>query len=93
MAYREFDWDDAKNAETLRLRGFDFDRVSQIFRGPVIETDDERFDYGERRIQAVGRIDKEIFFVVYTWRGSIRRIISARRASREERDDYRAEFG
>ncbi len=88
-----FEWDEAKNLETVRVRGFDFEYASLIFRGPVIEVDDERYDYGERRIQAVGRVENDILFVVYTWRGANRRIISARRASQEERDDYRAAYG
>jgi uncharacterized DUF497 family protein len=34
-----------------------------------------------------------VFVVVYTWRGTSRRIISARRASRRERNVYRQAFG
>jgi len=45
-------------------------------------------EYGEERIGALGRLEEEILFVVYTWRGERRRIISARRARRDERKRY-----
>ncbi len=52
-----------------------------------------RRDYGERRLVSIGEIDGEVFAIVYTWRGANRRIISARRARRRERDAYRQAFG
>jgi uncharacterized DUF497 family protein len=48
-----------------------------------------RRDYGERRISAIGRIEEDVLFVVYTWRSGSRRIISARLANRRERNAYR----
>lgn len=57
-----------------------------IFEGPTLEWDDARRDYGERRIRAIGQVDEDILFVVYPWKGAARRIISARLASRRERD-------
>ena len=88
-----FEWDEAKSAANFRARGFDFAYAALIFDGPTIEMDDERAGYGERRIQAIGRVGPDILFVVYTWRGEVRRIISARLASRRERDAYRQTFG
>ena len=55
--------------------------------------EDDRVDYGERRIRAIGRAGDDILFVVYTWRGEVRRIISARLADRRERNAYRTLFG
>lgn len=55
--------------------------------------DDDRADYGERRIWAIGRADDDVLFVVYTWRDGVRRIISARMANRRERDVYRKIHG
>jgi uncharacterized DUF497 family protein len=63
-----------------------------IFEGPVLERNDVRKDYGEQRIQAIGKVDGDSLFVVYTWRGATRRIISARLANRSERDAYRKAF-
>jgi uncharacterized DUF497 family protein len=87
-----FEWDEAKSEANLRERGFDFAYAALIFDGPTLEWDDVRQDYGERRIQAIGQVDEDVLFVVYTWRGAVRRIISARLANRRERDAYREAF-
>lgn len=50
-------------------------------------------DYGEARIQVIGRAGADVLFVVYTWRGGSRRIISARQANRRERNAYREILG
>jgi uncharacterized DUF497 family protein len=84
-----FEWDRAKSAKNLRDRGFDFAYAAKIFDQPTLEADDPRNGYGERRIRAVGRVGEDVLFVVYTWRGEVRRIISARLASRKERNAYR----
>jgi uncharacterized DUF497 family protein len=87
-----FEWDEAKSEANLRERGFDFAYAALIFDGSTLEWDDVRRDYGERRIQAIGQVDEDVLFVVYTWRGAVRRIISARLANRRERDAYREAF-
>ncbi len=87
-----FEWDEAKSEANLRERGFDFAYAALIFDGPTLEWDDVRQDYGERRIQAIGKVDQDVLFVVYTWRSAVRRIISARLANRRERDAYREAF-
>ena len=46
---------------------------------------DERRDYGEVRVQAIGQVGEDVLFVVYTDRDTARHIISARLASRKER--------
>ncbi|GAA0586690.1 BrnT family toxin [Caenispirillum bisanense] len=85
-----FEWDEAKNGWTLDVRGFDFVFASFIFSGPVLLRADDRRDYGEARWIATGAIEGVTLTVVYTVRPvEICRIISARRASREEREAYR----
>ncbi len=88
-----FEWDEAKSGANLRNRGFDFAYAAGIFDGPTLEMDDDRADYGEPRIQAIGRVNDDILFVAYTWRGLARRIVSARLANRRERGVYRKIFG
>lgn len=89
-----FEWDEAKSRGNLEVRGFDFEFAARIFKsGDLLEYEDLRRDFGERRIVAIGEVEDEVLFVVYTWRGANRRIISARRASRRERDAYSQTFG
>lgn len=54
---------------------------------------DDRADYGEVRLVAIGEIHGRVFTCVYTWRGERQRVISLRPASRKERDVYRAKTG
>jgi uncharacterized DUF497 family protein len=87
-----FSWDARKSAANLAQRGFDFAFASLIFDGPTLERVDDREDYGESRIIAIGLADGLHLTVVYTDRlgprETIRRIISARRSNRRERNAY-----
>jgi uncharacterized DUF497 family protein len=85
----EFDWDPAKSERNRHERGLDFATAALIFDGPVQTTLDERRDYGEERMIAIGEVNSEVIVVVYTDRGEVRRIISARRANRKERETWR----
>jgi uncharacterized DUF497 family protein len=84
-----FEWDAGKNAANLAKHGIDFEDAIGIFDGPILERPDERRDYGEHRIIAFGVVEDRELAVVYTVRGTHRRIISARRAHRHERKEYR----
>ena len=87
-----FEWDAAKALANLAKHGVDFEDAIRIFENPTLEREDGRRTYGEARIQALGRIGADVLFVVYAWRGTARRIISARGASRDEREAYRQAF-
>jgi uncharacterized DUF497 family protein len=49
---------------------------------------DTRWNYGEDRYQLLGAIEGRVFFVAYTIRGTVLRIISARKANQREVNDY-----
>jgi uncharacterized DUF497 family protein len=51
---------------------------------------DDRRDYGEARVRAIGEADGIVPHLVFTDRGDVRRIISARLADRKERSRWRA---
>lgn len=85
----EFVWDVAKSDATLAARGFGFAAAVSIFAGRVVEAEDGRRDYGEVRVRAVGQATAGVVLaVIYTDRGGVRRIISARVASRRERAEW-----
>lgn len=81
----EFEWDEAKSNACFADRGFDFGFAIRVFNDSdrVVEIDD-RFDYGETRCRAIGRIDGRTYVVVYTMRHETLRVISARKANRKE---------
>lgn len=81
----EFEWDQAKSDANLVKRGLGFDFAALVFEGRTIEKIDDRRDYGEMRIKAIGEIDDEILVVIYTDRETARRIVSARLANKKER--------
>ena len=84
----EFEWDENKRQSNLSKHGIDFIDAAKIFNRPVLERVDNRYDYEETRIIALGEVNGVVLFVVYTWRGEVRRIISARRATKRERNKY-----
>ena len=71
----------------------DFKDAALIFTSPVLEAADKRGDYGELRFRALGRVDEDYFMVAYTWRGEVRRIVSAWRADDEGKRRYEAILG
>jgi uncharacterized protein len=92
-----FTWDPRKSHANLEERGFDFEFASLIFRGATLETEDRRKVYGERRWVAIGVTDGLHLTVVYTDRSGtqdqfVRRIISARRSNKREREAYQKAF-
>jgi uncharacterized DUF497 family protein len=86
----KFEWDDAKAAANLRAHGVSFDLAKAVFNDPfATERLDDREDYGEERFVIVGRVEGNVLlFVAYTEREEQIRIISARRATQYEQDDY-----
>ena len=92
-----FEWDSAKSERNLRIRGFDFAFAEAIFAGRTTKRVDLRRDYGELRLVAVGLANSAYLTVVYTDRvaadgETVRRIISARMSSRNERRAYDEDF-
>lgn len=84
----EFEWDEQKRLSNLQKHGIDFIRACQIFDSFTVEFEDNRYDYGEDRYIAVGETSGQILTVVYTYRGDAIRLISARQATRYERNLY-----
>jgi len=69
--------------------GVSFETAIKVFRDPFgIERLDDRQDYGEERFILIGTVEEVVITVVYTERNGRIRIISARRATRHEQDDY-----
>jgi uncharacterized DUF497 family protein len=84
-----FEWDETKNRANMQKHGFDFADAEDIFHGMLIVDPDTREDYGERRWTGLGSIRGRTVHVVFTEpdSGTIR-IISLRKASRRESEQY-----
>ena len=84
-----FEWDEAKNQANIRKHGVSFETAQRIFRGPVLTRFDDRRDYGEVRHVSIGNVDNvAVVVVAHTDRDGRIRLISARPASRKERQAY-----
>jgi len=81
-----FEWDESKRQANLAKHHIDFRDAKRMFDGPVFERTDRR--HGEDRTLAIGRMEDIEIVIVYVTRGERRRIISARRAHRNERQEY-----
>ncbi len=83
-----FQWHEEKSAANQEKHAISFLQAAQIFRGPILKRTDDRKDYGEPRFIALGAFDGEILCVVFTERDGDIRLISARKASKHEREKY-----
>jgi uncharacterized protein len=89
-----FEWDPVKAAANIRRHGVSFDQAALAFRDLFsVEWIDLRESYGEERVILLGTSQGQILTVVYTERGERIRIISARRATKDEQDRYFRENG
>ena len=86
----DFEWDDAKAKANWNAHGVSFELARTVFGDPfAIERLDDRQDYGEQRFIIIGMAEGQvILFVAYTERQDRIRIISARRATQREEEDY-----
>lgn len=86
----KFEWHRGKAEANFRTHGVSFDLAKTVFKDPfAIERLDDREDYGEERFVIVGMAEGNILLLVaYVEREERIRIISARRATQYEQDDY-----
>ena len=77
-------FDPEKRIKTLEERGLDFRDAAMVFLGKTIEVEDERRNYGERRIVCFGLLEGRLVVVGYTTRGAVRHIFSMRKANHRE---------
>lgn len=84
-----FEWDEKKAAENYATHGVSFQFATRVFKDPfAVERIDDRHDYGEERYILIGMAGDVVLFVVYTEREERIRLISARRATKLEQEDY-----
>jgi uncharacterized DUF497 family protein len=84
----ELEWDENKNIANIKNHDIDFCDAWKIFNEPILKKIDNRENYGEERWIGLGRLEELIIIIVYTYRAEKIRIISIRRANRNERKTY-----
>ena len=85
-----FQWDDEKAELNWQKHRINFEDAALVFADENrIERFDSEHSADEDRYITIGKVNK-IIFVIYTERGEITRLISARLATKQERRDYYA---
>ena len=84
----EFEWDKNKNEKNYKKHKISFEEAKTVF-DDANSIEFEAQKGNEYRIVRIGKTaTKFILFVVYTMRGIVIRLISARQANRDERHLY-----
>jgi uncharacterized DUF497 family protein len=80
----QFVWDETKRLKNLKDHGLDFLAVHSVFEGRTTTLEDDRFDYGERRLITLGFLGTVPVSIVHTETDTEIRVISFRQATRRE---------
>lgn len=86
----EFEWDQSKAASNLKKHGVSFEEAKTVFDNPLaVIFDDEAHSIIEQRENIIGHSrQNRLLLIAFTERSGNVRIISARLATRQEREDY-----
>ncbi len=89
----KFEWDENKRLINLQRHQIDFADVKQVFDNERRTIVDDRFDYGEIRFFTLGLLHGRIVAVSHTETDDLIRIISVRKADKNEQAKYYSEIG
>ncbi|GHT58875.1 hypothetical protein FACS1894109_13810 [Spirochaetia bacterium] len=83
-----FEWDENKNVTNIRKHGIAFEDAKYVFQDPfyMVQFDWEHSIH-EERWKVYGFIDN-VLVVIFTEKDTVIRIISARKASPAEQEEY-----
>jgi uncharacterized protein len=84
----KFTWDEVKRKANLAKHGLDFADARMVFAGPMVLFEDSRRDYGEQRMIGIGLLKSVVVLIVHVELDDHIRIISMRKADRDETDIY-----
>jgi hypothetical protein len=76
--------DPKKDAINLAKHGVPLALGVIVLENSIGEVVDDRRNYGEARVNAFGLVEGRLFVCTYTMRGKVYRLISVRKASRQE---------
>ena len=87
-----FEWDEAKRRANVQKHGLDFARVADVFSGLTATMEDVRHSYGEQCFVTLGLLSGRVVVVVHTERADRIRVISVRKATKNEQQLYYSEI-
>ena len=84
----DIEYDLEKDATNLAKHGVSLALGAIVLENRIGEIVDDRHDYGEIRINAFGPVATRLFVCTDTMRGETQRLISVRKASRQEQNTW-----
>lgn len=86
----EFEWDSSKAASNLSKHGVSFEEAQTVFANSLaVIFEDEAHSVNEQRDIIIGHSQRNrLLLIAFTERSGKIRVISARLATRPEREDY-----
>ena len=89
----KFIWDRRKNETNVKKHELDFADAYKVFESPMLVGLDDREDYGEDRWIGIGLMENRVVVIVFTEPDEDTiRVISFRKATTEERNNYEEEY-
>ena len=88
-----FTWREAKRRINLQDHGFDFVDAKNAFEGNTLTIPDDLDDYGEKRFVTLAFLQGIVVVIAHTESDDLIRIISMRKATKNEKDCYFAQVG
>ncbi len=85
-------FDPIKNARNIELRGLSFKRVVDFEFETALFSPDQRRDYGEVRIRALGLLDNRLHALVFVETRHGIRVVSFRKANKREVNIYETQI-
>ena len=87
----EITYDADKNNRNIEERGLPFDRVAEFDFETALYAIDDRREYGETRIVAIGRLEDRLHVLCFVETGNGIRVISFRKANSREVKHYESQ--
>lgn len=87
----KFEWDQIKNDNNRSKHGLSFEESIEVFADPnAIEIFDDEHSSDEDRYKVIGQLQNKVIVIslIFTERDEVIRVISARKANKEEREAY-----
>ena len=85
---KSFDWDIHKNRENIRKHGISFEDAIELWRNNPLEIEGVVYFRGEERRGTFGIVSGKVYLAIWTPRNEVIRIISVRRARKDEEKSY-----
>jgi len=77
-------WHETKRKKNRYKHKLDLADAAQVFAGPTITTEDDRYNYGEQRFNTLGLLGTTVVCISHTESADVIRVFSMRKAEPDE---------